>query len=89
MSVPPATQKPCTLQTTGLPQWNSRMKPLDVAAHHRVVDHRVPGSARVVVGSDRRRVDRRAGAGVPREAVAAGPVEPSAAPIPSALSTRS
>ena len=27
MSVPPATQKPCTLQTTGLPQWNRLMKP--------------------------------------------------------------
>ena len=26
MSVPPATQKPCTLHTTGLPQWNSDMK---------------------------------------------------------------
>ena len=27
MSVPPATQKPCTLQTTGLSAWNSDMKP--------------------------------------------------------------
>ena len=27
MSVPPATQKPCTLQTTGLPQWNRLMNP--------------------------------------------------------------
>ncbi len=26
MSVPPATQKPWTLQTTGLPQWNRLMK---------------------------------------------------------------
>jgi len=26
MSVPPATQKPCTLHTTGLPQWKSLMK---------------------------------------------------------------
>lgn len=25
MSVPPATQKPCTLHTTGLPQWKSDM----------------------------------------------------------------
>ena len=27
MSVPPATQKPCTLQTTGLSEWNRLMKP--------------------------------------------------------------
>jgi hypothetical protein len=27
MSVPPATQKPCTMHTTGLPQWNRLMKP--------------------------------------------------------------
>ena len=27
MSVPPATQKPCTLQTTGLSAWNRDMKP--------------------------------------------------------------
>jgi hypothetical protein len=27
MSVPPAIQKPCTLQTTGLPQSNRLMKP--------------------------------------------------------------
>ena len=27
MSVPPATQKPCTLQTTGLPQRIRLMKP--------------------------------------------------------------
>ena len=27
MSVPPATQKPWTLQTTGLSEWNSDMKP--------------------------------------------------------------
>ena len=27
MSVPPATQKPCTLQTVGLSEWNSDMKP--------------------------------------------------------------
>ena len=27
MSVPPATQKPCTLQSTGLSAWNSDMKP--------------------------------------------------------------
>ena len=28
MSVPPATQKPCTMQTTGLPAWKRLMKPL-------------------------------------------------------------
>ena len=27
MSVPPATQKPCTLQTTGLSAWNKLMNP--------------------------------------------------------------
>jgi hypothetical protein len=27
MSVPPATQKPCTLQTTGLSEWKRLMKP--------------------------------------------------------------
>ncbi len=27
MSVPPATQNPCTLHTTGLSEWNSDMKP--------------------------------------------------------------
>ena len=27
MSVPPATQKPCTLHTTGLSAWKSDMKP--------------------------------------------------------------
>ena len=27
MSVPPATQKPCTLQITGLFAWNRLMKP--------------------------------------------------------------
>ena len=27
MSVPPATQKPCTLQTTGLSAWKRLMKP--------------------------------------------------------------
>ena len=27
MSVPPATQKPWTLQTTGLSEWNSDMNP--------------------------------------------------------------
>jgi hypothetical protein len=27
MSVPPATQKPCTLQTTGLSEWNRLMNP--------------------------------------------------------------
>ena len=27
MSVPPATQKPCTLQSTGLSEWNRLMKP--------------------------------------------------------------
>ena len=27
MSVPPATQKPCTLQITGLSDWNRLMKP--------------------------------------------------------------
>ena len=27
MSVPPATQKPCTLHTTGLSEWNRLMKP--------------------------------------------------------------
>ena len=27
MSVPPATQKPWTLQTTGLSEWNRLMKP--------------------------------------------------------------
>ena len=28
MSVPPATQKPWTRQTTGLPHWNSAMNAL-------------------------------------------------------------
>ena len=27
MSVPPATQNPCTMHTTGLPQCNRLMKP--------------------------------------------------------------
>ena len=45
MSVPPATQKPWTLQTTGLSAVEQAHEAADVAAHHRVVDHRVPGRA--------------------------------------------
>ena len=82
MSVPPATQNPCTLPTTGLPAVEQAREDGGVAAHHRVVHRRVPRLARVVVRGDHRRVDRRP-LGPPPSA------DPLASAVPSALSTRS
>ena len=66
MSVPPATQKPCTLQSTGLSEWNRLMKPrtLRLIIWKSITGSQVP--LRVVV----RRLDHRGRVGEPRAAPA-------------------
>jgi len=91
--VPPATQKPCTLQTTGVDAWNSVMnaRTLRLIIAWSTSGSHVPDGSwlrAIVIGSSG---EPGGGVSPPADASAAaspsGPKPPS--PIPSALATRS